>query len=111
MGHARQKTLLGNEGASSSSGSAIQFVGDSRLLSLSIQSGSNASASQYTVRISNADGFSASIPAGSWSVVTTIPNQGAYTLDPGGRWLMVERPNFGISGSSCVTMSLNRYFE
>jgi hypothetical protein len=119
MGHARQKTILGFAGvASNSSGSAIVFVGDARVLSLSIQSGSNQSASQYTVRISNANGFQSAIPAGSWSVVTVIPNQGAYTIDPGGHWIMVERPDFSMtsglgsaSQASNCTVSLNRYYE
>jgi hypothetical protein len=86
-------------------------VGDARLISLSIQSGSNASASQYTVSLSNADGFTEAIPITSWSVVTVIPNQGAYTIDPGARWLRVERPAFGISAASNVTMLVSRYFE
>jgi hypothetical protein len=112
MGYARQKTILGNAGvASNSSGTADTFVGDARLLSLSFQSGSNTSASRYTVSISNANGFQSAIPVGSWSVVTTILGQGAYTLDPGGHWLRVERPDFAISGSSCCTVTLNRYYE
>jgi hypothetical protein len=119
MGHARQKTLLGFAGvASNSSGTVDVFVGDARLLSLSIQSGSNTSASRYTVSISNADGFQATIPTTSWSVVTTILGQGAYTLDPGGRWLRVERPDFSMtsglgsaSQASNCTVNLNRYYE
>ena len=103
----RSKTLLG----SGSSGTADAFIGDARLLSLSIQSGSNASASRYTISMSNADGFQATIPTTSWSVVTTILIQGIYDLEPGSRWLRAERPDFAISGSSNCTMLLSRYYQ
>ena len=108
----RSKILLGVSGvASNSSGTADTFIGDARLASLSIQSGSNTSASQYTVSMSNADGFKTTIPTTSWSVVTTIVAQGVYDLDPGSRWLRVERPDFAISGSSNATVILSRYYE
>jgi hypothetical protein len=81
------------------------------LISLSIQSGSNASASLYTISLSNADGFQEAVPATSWSIVTVIPIQGAYTIDPGARWIRVERPAFGISAASNVTMLLSRYYD
>jgi hypothetical protein len=113
MSYAKQKIVLGLAGiASSSTGSSLPvFVGDCRLLTLSVQS-SNASASRYTVSISNNDGFQSRDSALFFSVVTTILNQGVYTIDPGGRWLQVERPNFGMgSAASNVTVILNRYFE
>ena len=111
MGHSRPKVLLGYAGvASSSTGTSNPvLVGDCRLLSLSIQSGSNASASRYTVSLSNNDGLQSATL--HWSVVTTILGQGVYTIDPAGRWLQVERPDFAISGSSNCTVILNRYYE
>ena len=105
----RSKVLHG--AGSNSSGTAQCFVGDARLISLSIQSGSNTSASRYTISLSNADGYQATIPGTSWSVVTVILGQGAYTIDPGARWLQVERPDFAISAGSNCTMLLSRYYE
>src|SRR3954468_12954942 len=98
MGYTRSDVILTSN--SSGTGLAI-FVGDARLLTVSIQT-SNASASRYTVSLSNADGFQATIPEASWSVATTITLQGIYTLDPGGRWLRTEQPNFALSAISAV---------
>jgi hypothetical protein len=96
---------------SSSSGTGLAyFVGDARLISLSVQT-STASASRYTISMSNADGMQESIPAASFSVVTTILNAGIYTIDPGGRWIRAEQPNFALSATSAVTMTLSRYYE
>jgi hypothetical protein len=95
--------------SSSGTGSAY-FVGDARLISLSVQT-STASASRYTISMSNADGFQETIPAASFSVVTTILNAGIYTIDPGGRWIRAEQPNFALSATSAVTMTLSRYYE
>lgn len=106
MGFTRPRLVLG----SGSSGTGDVFVGDARLLSVSIET-STTSASRFTVSMSNADGFQAAIPVTSWSVVTTILNAGAYTIDPGARWARFERPNFGISATSNVTILLNRYIE
>lgn len=90
------------------------YVGDYYTLSLSIQTGSNTSASLFTVLGSNQDGLQSAasapqlltVPWGTWSVVTTIAAQGIYTISPGFRWLTVARPNFAISGSSCATVTL-----
>ena len=113
MAHGKQKILLGYSGmASSSTGTSNPtFVGDCRLLTLSIQSGSNTSASRYTVSLSNNNGFDSRDSRLFFSVVTVILGQGAYTIDPGARWLQVERPDFAISGSSNCTVILNRYYE
>lgn len=96
---------------SSSSGTGTpHFIGDARLLSLSVQT-SVDSASRYTISMSNADGFQSAIPAASWSVVTTILNQGIYTIDPGGRWIRAEQPDIALSATSAVTITLARYYE
>jgi hypothetical protein len=96
---------------SSSSGTGLAyFVGDARLISLSVQT-STASASRYTISMSNADGFQETIPAASFSVVTSILNAGIYTIDPGGRWIRAEQPNFSLSAISGSTVILSRYHE
>src|SRR5687767_8327366 len=94
---------------SSSSGTGTpHFVGDAQLLTLSIET-STASASRFTVSLSNANGFNAAIPDGSWSVATTLLNAGIYTIDPGARWIRAEQPNFSLSATSANTLTLNRY--
>lgn len=103
----RAKVILN----SSSSGTGTPcFVGDARLITVSIQT-STGSASRFTTSLSNADGFQASIPDTSWSVVTTILNSGVYTIDPGARWIRMEQPNFALSATSAVTVTLSRHYQ
>jgi hypothetical protein len=107
MGHTKGQVLLGV--ASDSSGSSPDiFVGDCRLLSVSIQT-STGSASNVTIALSNDGGFTAGI--GFRSVVTVLPNQGIYAIDPGARWIRAERAAIGISTTSNVTVILNRYYD
>lgn len=108
MAHARLKTLLGN--ASGSSGtSPFVFVGDARLLAVSVQT-STGSASNVTISLSNADGFQSATFA--WSVVTVLPSAGIFTIDPGSRWLKAERADIAMtSAASNTTVLLNRYYE
>lgn len=94
---------------SSGTGNA-HFVGDARLLTLSIES-STGSASRFTISGSNADGMQAAIPDTSWSVLTTLLNRGLYTIDPGARWLRAEQPVFSLSATSANTLLLNRYLQ
>jgi len=107
MGRARDQVLLGSDSASSGTSPSI-FVGDCRLLSVSVVS-STGSASNITLSLSNDGGFSAAIVA--WSVVTVLPNQGIFTVDPGARWLRAERANIAMSAASNTTVFLNRYYE
>ena len=107
MGYSKQQVLLGLASDSSGTSPAI-FVGDARLLSLSRVT-STGSASNLTVSLSNDDGFTAAIT--SWSVVTILPNQGIFTIDPGARWLRAERALISISQTSNETVALNRYYE
>lgn len=96
---------------SSSSGTGTaHFVGDSRLMTLSIIT-STGSASRFTISGSDADGFQAAIPENTFSVLTTLLNQGLYTIDPGCRWIRAEQPAFVLSATSAVTMLLNRYLQ
>lgn len=107
MTYTRDEVIL----TSSSSGTGPAcWVGDARLITLSIRS-SNASASRYTINGSNDNGFQAAIAEGSWSVLTTIVSQGLYTLDPGARWIRAEQPNFALSATSAVTMVVNRHLQ
>jgi hypothetical protein len=105
MGHSRDKVLLG----SGSSGTSPHiFVGDCRLLSVSVQS-STGSASNVTISLSNDNGFNAAVAR--WSVVTVLPSQGIFSVDPGTRWLRAERANIATSAASNTTVVLNRYYE
>jgi hypothetical protein len=105
MGYTKHKVLLGS---GSSGTSPDVFVGDCRLLSLSIQT-STGSASNVSVALSNDDGFAAAI--GFRSNVTILPNQGIYAIDPGARWIRAERAAIGISSTSNVTVILNKYYD
>ena len=108
MAHSRDKVLLGNASGSSGTSPNI-FVGDCRLLTVSIQT-STGSASNVTVSLSNSDGFRDSTLV--YSVVTVIPQQGIFTIDPGARWLRAERANIAMgSTASHATVILNRYYE
>jgi hypothetical protein len=108
MGHARLKTLLGNTSGSSGT-SPFVFVGDARLLTVSVQT-SSGSASNWTISLSNSDGLQD--PTFHWSVVTVLPNTGIFTIDPGARWLKAERANIQMtSTASNSTVILSRYYE
>jgi hypothetical protein len=108
MGYSKEQVLLGAASDSSGTSPSI-FVGDVRLLSVSIQT-STASASNVSISLSNDDGFRAAVQ--HWSVVTVLPNQGIFTIDPGARWLKAERANIAMgSTASNATIQLNRYYE
>lgn len=106
MGWTRQNHLLDN--SSSTLSSQPMFVGDCNALTLSIAT-SSTSASLFTVRGSNGNGFQSAIPDYSWSVLTAIPNAGIYLIAPGVRWIFVERANFNaVSAASMTTIVLER---
>ena len=109
MAHAKHQVLLGLAGqASSSSGtSADIFVGDARLLTVSVQT-STGSASNITISLSNSDGFQSSTLF--YSVATVLTTQGIFTVDPGARWMKAERANIATSSGSNTTVILNRYY-
>lgn len=90
------------------------YVGDLRQLTISIQT-STASASRFTFVGTNDDGFQAPlgtpsmlVPSGNWSIVTVLTSQGLVIFDPapGFRWINGFRPDFGVSASSNVTVTL-----
>jgi hypothetical protein len=97
---------------SSSSGTGLAyFVGDARFISVSIQT-STASASRFTTQLSNADGMQTSIPEASWSIATVITGgAGLYSIDPGGRWLRMQQPDFSLSATSGNTVTLSRQYQ
>jgi hypothetical protein len=105
MGYANHNVMLGS---GSSGTSPDVFVGDCRLLSVSIQT-STGSASNVSIALSNDDGFAATV--GFRSIVTVLPNQGIYAIDPGARWIRAERAAIGISSTSNVTVILSRYYD
>jgi hypothetical protein len=105
MGYNNKKVMLGS---GSSGTSPDVFVGDCRLLSVSIQT-STGSASNVTISLSNDDGFQSAV--GFRSVVTVLPNQGIYAIDPGARWIRAERAAIGVSSTSNVTIILSKYYD
>lgn len=84
------------------------FVGDVNRISLSVQT-STGSSSAITVSLSNDDHR---YQAGNqfFSAATVILQQGMYTVDPGSRWIQVQRPPNGVSAASNVTALLNLYY-
>lgn len=108
MSYGNPQVILGNASGSSGTSPSI-FVGEVRLLSLSVIT-STGSASNITVSLSNDDGFQSAIA--NWSVVTVLANRGIYTIDPGARWMQVERANIAMtSAASNTTVLLNRFYE
>lgn len=107
MSYTQPQVIL-NSG-SSGTGNA-HFVGDARLITLSVQT-STGSASRFTISLSDADGFQSTIPDASYSVATVLLNAGIYTIDPGARWMRAEQPNFALSSTSAVTITLNRHLQ
>lgn len=111
MGHVNYTAFQTNLGAANSNLTGNPwFVGDAATLTVSIQS-STGSASRYTILGSNADGFqsalgtpSQTVPAGGWSIVTTITAAGIYTIDPGMRWINSCRTVIDTSANSNVTI-------
>lgn len=99
----RRIQLLDN--SSSTLSSVPYFVGAAETISLSIMT-STTSASNVTIRGSNAAGFSTAIPDFSWSVLTVLPAQGQYLITPGIRWILAERANFAVSQSSNVSVTV-----
>src|SRR3954466_5492984 len=102
MSYAKGKQLLN---ATSANTSPSVFVGDCRLLTISIMS-QVAGASNITISLSNNGGMQSNDSVFFWSVATLIPAQGIFTIDPGARWIRAER-----ASASTTTVLLNRYYE
>ena len=103
MPYGKNKVLLGNSSVLSSVlTSNAQLVDGYRQLSISIQS---SVASDENIRVfgTNASGFDAALVAANWSLVTSIPNQGIYTIDPGMRWMRADRNPFSVASQSAAS--------
>ena len=108
MAYTNPHILLGRDSTSSGTSPSV-FVGDCRLLTVSVQT-STGSASNITISLSNDNGFQSDII--HWSTVTVLPQNGIFTIDPGARWLRAERANIALgSNASNATVQLNRYYE
>jgi hypothetical protein len=104
MPYGKNKVLLGVD--SSDLTSNPQLVDGYRQLSISIQT-SSTSAGNVLVYGANADGLGSALTEGNWSLVTTIPQAGIYTVDPGMRWLRSTRTTiFAGSAASNATIIL-----
>ena len=113
MARNKPKIMLGLSGvASSSTGTSNPtFVGDCRLLTISMQT-STASASNITISLSNNHGMNSTDSTLFWSTVTILPSRGIFTIDPGAQWIQAERANIAMtSAASNTTVVLNRYYE
>lgn len=73
-------------GSPSATTSSAWFVGDFQ--SLTVQFGS---ASTVTLQGSNADGFTAAIPDGTWSNLSVIAAAGIQKVETGFRWMRAYR--------------------
>lgn len=100
--HNKMNVLLGVDPNSTNTSPAC-FIGDARVLSLSIQT-QVAGASNITISLSNDDGFATAVTA--WSVVTIMASPGVFSLDPGARWIQAERKS-----ASSTSVLLSRYYE
>lgn len=63
------------------------YIGDAAGGSLSLSLITADASSAYTVQGSNADGFTAAIPANTWSTMTVLGAGGIYAIQPGAAWL------------------------
>ena len=81
---------------SSTATSGSVFAGDARNLSVSL---TTTAGSVVTLQGSNADGFTAAIPAGTWSTVTVFTAPGIYAVQPGMRWLRAQQAASSSSAS------------
>jgi len=112
MPYGKNKVLLGNSSALSSTiTSNAQLVDGYRQMSVSIQT-SGTSARNVRIYGTNADGLETALVAGNFSLVTTIPQAGIYTIDPGMRWIRADRNPFSVASQSAasnttVTLQMN----
>lgn len=104
----RQQILLGAN--TSNQTGAVALCQDYAFISISIQS-TASNGSRWTVIGSNDDGFakalgtpSQTVSQNGWSIITTIVNQGVYTISAPIRWLNVFRD--GVSAASMTTITL-----
>ena len=85
MGYSKIRNLLDSSLNSALTTSNPYLVQDAYSIQVSLLTQTTASA--YTLQASNADGFTAAIPANSWSNATVLTAAGQYAVTPGMRWL------------------------
>ena len=103
MPYGKHKVLLGNDSALSSTiTSNAQLVDGYRQLSISIET-SGTSTRNVRIYGTNAQGLDSALVAENWSLVTTIPGAGIYTVDPGMRWLQADRNPFSVASQSATS--------
>ncbi len=103
MPYGKNKVMLGNDSTLSSViTSNAQLVDGFRQLSISIET-SGTSARNVRVYGTNANGFDTALVNANWSQVTSIPNAGIYTVDPGMRWIRVDRNPFSVASQSATS--------
>lgn len=91
MPHMYQRRIAlfdGSSGDSSNYTAGPHFVGDYAVMSVSWHTDTNG-ASRLTLQGSNDDGFRADIT--NWSDLTGVTLRGIYVIDPGVRWMRVQR--------------------
>ena len=104
MPYGKHKVLLGNTLTTASLfTSTAQLVDGYRQLSISIQT-QGTTAQNVRVYGTNADGLNTSLNTWNWSLVTSIPQQGIYTVDPGMRWLQTDRLPASIDASNTTVI-------
>ena len=77
------------------------LVADFETLTLSVTT-SDAAGSRMTLQASFDDGLRSAIAAASWSVITTVTVPGAYTVDPGLRWIRGLRSSLDSLGEVII---------
>ena len=114
MAYSYNQSFIALNSASTAT-SASWYVGDFRLVSMSVESKASLGASRITVWGSNADGIGTALSAGTqgWSIVSGInligmgPNA-MFTFDPPGyRWMRVTVEPLTQSAASYTTAILN----
>lgn len=88
--------------ASSTRTSGPVFVGDARMLSVSLTT--TTTASTYTLQANDEDGFQTALTAGQWSTVTALTAPGIYAVQPGMRWIRAQQ----AASTSSATMYLTK---
>ena len=95
----------GSSAQSSTVTSNPVFVGDSTVISISIQSVA-AVASVWSIEGNNGDGFLSALGSGAagtdWSTISAIGSQGVFSLTPGARWTRLIRPAVNSQASVVV---------
>lgn len=86
-GYERHHVVFNSANSSTYTSNPV-LTADAATLSLSWTTVSGT-ASRLTVQGSNDQGFTGAIT--NWSTITALTAQGFYTVDPGARWMRIQR--------------------